>query len=109
MPIESRPDKIEDESIANARLIMSLIPPEPEKVKVLSDLDDDEVYALTVLYSWGEKIKSSLIKTFADNFLQLRRSRYRLGIRELVLLASLVAGGMLPSKKGMKDFFSMRI
>jgi hypothetical protein len=109
MPLDTRPDKVEDESIANARLIMSLIPPDPEKVKVLSDLDDDEVYALTVLYSWAERIKSNLMKDFADNFLELRRSRFRLGIRELVLLASLVAGGAIPTKKGMKDFFSMRI
>jgi len=104
-----RPDRLEDESIANARLIMSLIPPEPDKPKTLSDLDDDEIYALTILYSWAEKTKSSLMKSFADNFLQLRRSRYRLGIRELVLLASLVSGAMIPSKKSVRDFLSMRI
>jgi len=104
-----RPDRLEDESVANARLIMSLIPSEPDKQKILSDLDDEEVYALTVLYSWAEKVRSSLMKSFANNFLQLRRSRYRLGIRELVLLASLVSGATIPSKKGMRDFLSMRI
>jgi len=104
-----RPDRLEDESIANARLIMSLIPTEPDKPKILSDLDDEEIYALTVLYSWAEKVKSNLMKTFADNFLQLRRSRYRLGIRELVLLASLVSGAVLPSKKNIRDFLTMRI
>ena len=104
-----RPDRLEDESIANARLIMSLIPSESDKPKILSDLDDDEIYALTILYSWSEKIKSGLMKNFADNFLQLRRSRYRLGIRELVLLASLVSGAMIPSKKSLRDFMSMRI
>lgn len=107
MPVE-RPDKIEDESVANARLIMSLIPEEKERPKVLSDLEDDEIYALTVLYAWHDITKIKILRSFADNFLMLRRSRFRLGAREMVLLASLVAGGQIP-QKGMRDFLKMRI
>ena len=106
--MNDRPDKIEDESIANARLIMSLIPEEKERPKVLSDLEDDEIYALTVLYAWHNTTKDKILKSFADNFLMLRRSRFRLGIREMVLLASLVAGGQIPAKST-RDFLKMRI
>jgi len=104
-----RPDKIPDESAAIAKLIESLGEARGESIKILSDLDDEEILSLTVLYTVADILKEKSIRKICDNFLKLRGSKFRLGRREVALIAILASGGMLPRGKSLKDILSIRI
>lgn len=79
-----------------------------EKMRVLSDIDEDEVKLLSVILTIGEKIESKTLKKLAENFLQLRVSRDRVGRQELmsVALASRVKSGGKKGKQSIKDLFA---
>jgi hypothetical protein len=93
---------------AVARLIQELIKVSEEKSKVLSDLNDEEVGVLSLLSTIGEKLNISALKSFCLNFAQYRVSRFRLGRREMVNIAS-YSTGLEPERRkvrSLKDLFS---
>jgi len=89
---------------ALAKGILDLL--KSEKTKILSDLDDEEILNLSLLYSWAEITKCDAIKKFCDNFLQLRVSRFRLGRREIVSVASYTGEPDRKKVRSIKDLFA---
>lgn len=81
----------------------------PKELKMKSDVDDDEIPNLCVLYVLGEVLGIDVLKNFADNFLKLRVSRFRLGRREIVGIGS---GIFEPERKKLRTikelFMGMR-
>jgi len=76
------------------------------KPKILSDLDDEEILNLSLLYTLAEDIKCDTIKKFCDNFLLLRISRFRLGRREITSIASFTGEPERRRVKSIKDLFA---
>jgi len=107
--MNARPDKVPDQEAAIAKLIESLGEAKGESLKLMSDLDDEEIKALSILYTYSKLLGLKSFKEIADNFLKLRASKFRLGRREVALIAILASGGMLPRGKSLKDILSMRI
>jgi len=104
--LRGRPDKVEDESVAQAKLIQSLLP--KDWLKGMSELTDEEIFALTLLYTWSEYTKVKIIKYICDTFLLLRLSKFRLGRREIALVVSILSAGGFPTKGGFKDLLRLR-
>lgn len=105
-----RPDRVEDESFAVAQLIKSLLNLDTKLLKAISDIDDNEILTLALLFSWAKHTSNKIISDVCNEFLSLRLSRFRLGRREVSLVASLVSGGVLPmGRKGFKDLLNIRI
>lgn len=74
---------------AIARGILELLgTKDPTKVKMLSDLSDDEIGTLSLLTVIGDKLRIPEVKGFVEKFCQFRVSRFRLGRREMVNIAS---------------------
>lgn len=78
----------------------------PKDIKQRSDLDDEEILNLSVIYLWGEVTGCKTLQKFADNFLKLRVSRFRLGRREIVALGSSAAEPERRRFKTIRDLFS---
>jgi hypothetical protein len=79
----------------------------PKDIKEKSDLSDDlEIYALSVVYTWAEEINCKLLKIWADNFLKLRNSKFRLGRREIVAIASYSAEPERRKLRSLRDLFA---
>jgi hypothetical protein len=76
------------------------------KTKILSDLDDEEILNLSALFTLSETVKCKTIENFCDNFLQLRVSRFRLGRREVVSIASYTQEPDRKKVKSIKDLFA---
>jgi len=103
----ARPDKVEDEAVATAKLLQSLLP--KEWLLGMSELSDDEILTLTLLYTWSKITNVKIIKYICDIFLLLRISKYRLGRREIALVSSIISTGTFPQRRGIKDLLSMRL
>jgi hypothetical protein len=105
-----RPDKVEDETVAQAKLIKSLLPPrEKDWTKAMSELNDEEILTLTLLYTWSKATGVKIISYICDLFLLLRMSKFRLGRRETALVSSIISTGGFPTKKSWRDLLTMRI
>jgi hypothetical protein len=78
----------------------------PQDYKEKSDLDDEEILHLSTIYLWAEITGVKSLKTFADNFLKLRVSRFRLGRREVVALGSSQSEPERRKLKSIKDLFA---
>ena len=104
MPSVSPTEKVYGTEEALAKGILDLL--KSTNKKILSDLDDEEILNLSLLYSWAEQIKCNALTKFCDNFLQLRISRFRLGRREIVNIASFSGDPDRKKVKSIKDLFS---
>jgi len=78
----------------------------PKKAMLLSDLDDEEILNLSLLLTWADLIDSEAMKSFCENFLRLRVSRFRLGRREIVAIASYSSQPERKKIKNIKDLFA---
>lgn len=76
-------DRIIGSEEAVAKAILELMRVEEEKVKTLSDLNDEEIGVLSLLETIGESLNIKEINKFVENFCQYRVSRHRLGRREM--------------------------
>jgi hypothetical protein len=105
---EVEAEKIMGTEEAVARLIQELIRVSEDKSKVLSDLNDEEVGVLSLLSTIGEKLKIDAITKFCINFAQYRVSRFRLGRREMVNIASFTSAFPEERRKvrSLRDLFS---
>jgi hypothetical protein len=104
MPAVSPTEKVYGTEEALAKGILELL--KSGKTKILSDLDDEEILNLSLLYTWAEEIKCNTLKKFCDNFLLLRVSRFRLGRREIVGIASYSGEPDRKKVKSIKDLFA---
>jgi len=77
----------------------------PKDIKMQSDLDDEEILNLSVIYLWGEMIGVKTLKKFADNFLRLRISRFRLGRREIIAIGLGTSEPERRKIRSIKDLF----
>jgi len=76
-------------------------------IKQKSDLTDEEILNLSLIYTWAETINCKILKDFANNFLKLRVSKERMGRREIVIIAS--AGGEIGERRrfrSLRDLFA---
>jgi hypothetical protein len=89
-----------DEQIAKNLEIIA-----PKEVKERSDIDDEEIMGLSVIYLWGDMLKIPALIDFADNFCKLRVSKWRLGRREMVSIASTVNEPNQKKMRSLKDLF----
>ena len=77
-----------------------------ENIKIMTDVDDEEGGVLSLLSTMGEHLKIKPLKEFVKNFCLFRVSRYRLGRREMVNIASYAGEGPEGRKvKSIKDLF----
>lgn len=92
---------------AFAKISMELLKTDKYK-KILSDLDVDEVNALTSLLAIGRIIKSDMLEKIVNDFLELRVSKDRLGRKEILsfALASTFEGAGGRAKAGISSLFS---
>lgn len=84
---------------AVARLIQELVKTEKGKAKMLSDLHDREIGPLSILDTLGKTTKIKALQDFCTNFCQYRVSRFRLGRRELVNIASFTTEGLQEKRR----------
>jgi hypothetical protein len=110
MPPATRPDvqgKIYGTEEAVASLIIELTSVQKEKIKGLTELDDQEIGVLTVLNVIGERLDISSLIDFVTNFCQFRVSRFRMGRREMVDIASYTISPTDDRRKfkSMRDLF----
>jgi len=103
MPISPK-EKVYGTEEALARGILDLL--KTGKTKILSDLDDEEILNLSLLYTWADITGNDTLRKFCDNFLQLRVSRFRLGRREVVSIASFSSEPERKRMKSLKDLFA---
>jgi hypothetical protein len=103
MPV-SPTEKVYGTEEALAKGILNLL--HTKDTKTFSDLDDEEILNLSLLYTWADLIKDNALKKFCDNFLELRVSRFRLGRREIVSIASFTGEPERRKIKGIKDLFA---
>lgn len=104
MAVPKPTEKIYGTEEAVAKSLLELI--KSKKFKILSDLDDEEILNLSLLLTWGERIKCKAIVDFCENFLQLRISRYRLGRREIVNVASYAGSSDRKKARSIRDLFA---
>ena len=76
-------DRIIGSEEAIAKAIIEMMKVEKEKVKTLSDLNDEEIGIMSLLETIGDTLNIKEIKKFVMNFCQYRVSRDRLGRREM--------------------------
>lgn len=86
--------------------MMELFQTSKKNIRIMSDLDEEEILNLSLLYTWADMIDSQFLKTFCDNFLQLRVSRMRLGRREIVAIGSNTNNPEKKRIRSIKDMFS---
>ena len=103
MPV-SPTEKAYGQEEAVAKGILDLL--KTEKKKLFSDIDDEHILNLSLLFSWGEMIKCDAIQKICNNFLELRVSRFRLGRREIISVASFAGEPERKKVKSIKDLFS---
>jgi hypothetical protein len=97
-------EKVYGTEEALAQGILDLL--KTNRTKIFSDLDDEEILNISLLYTWADICKSKAITKFCDNFLQLRVSRFRLGRREIVSVASNSGEPDRRKVKSIKDLFA---
>jgi len=92
---------------AVARLIIELMKSEKKRIKLLTDLSDEEIMVLSLLSTIGEKLKLNVLNKFCSNFCLYRVSKARAGRKEFVNIATYTTGEMTETKrrKGIKDLF----
>ena len=85
---ERKPRTLMSQDEAVAQNVLKLAEATDEEMKLLSDLEEEEVGYLTILYTLSEMIGLDVLSEFANQFLRLRVSKGRLGRREIVWIAS---------------------
>lgn len=93
---------------AMARGIMELLEIKKDRIKTLTDLNDEEIGFMALLQTMSTKLNVAVIGDFVDNFCRFRVSRFRLGRREMSNIIA-YAGGTLEDKhrkRSVKDLFS---
>jgi len=73
---------------AMAKINMELLNPTGEKLYTVSDITAQEVFPLSYMLTLSKKLNIPLMEKWAEKFLLLRISRFRLGRREFVFISS---------------------
>lgn len=90
---------------ATAILIQELI--KSDNIKIMTDVNDEEGGVLSLLSTMGEHLKIPALKLFVKNFCMFRVSRFRMGRREMVNVASYTGENPEGRKvKSLKDLFT---
>jgi hypothetical protein len=92
---------------ALARVSLELMKPDGERLFTVSDLTPEEVFGMSSVLAYADKIQSDYIKQWVRYLLLLRVSRFRLGRKEfLMILAGLQSvSGAGKGGKSVKDIF----
>lgn len=97
--------KIYGEEEARASSLLKLL--ETKYPKLLSDLSDEEIHALTILDTWASETNNKILRKFTKSFLEHRVSKHRLGRREIALAVTLGSSGEVGRRpRSIKDLFS---
>jgi hypothetical protein len=97
-------DKIYGTEEAVAKVIVQLMRGE-QNIKVMTDLNDEEVAYISVLSTIADKYDLGMLKQFIDDFCQFRISRYRYGRSELVNIAGVTLAPDIGKARGVKDIY----
>ena len=73
---------------AIARGFVEFLEPSGKKLYTISDITPAEVFGLSLMRIYGKLFKSKIVDKFINDFLLLRISRFRLGIKEFILGAT---------------------
>jgi len=93
---------------ALAKVSLELMKPDDERLYTVTDLTPEEVFGISSLLAYSDKLKSETIKDWIRYLLLLRISRFRLGRKEfLLILAGMqsVSSGK-SGAKNTKDLFA---
>jgi hypothetical protein len=71
---------------ALARVSMEMMEPTENKLFTITDVTSEEIFGLSGLLTFANKIESDLIKRWVDLFLLMRISRFRLGRKEFLYI-----------------------
>jgi len=101
-------DRLMGTEEAMATGIIELLRTSNEKVRTLSDLDDEEIGVLSLLETIADSLSIREIKTFVERFCQFRVSRYRLGRRELggIITFTGIGAEETRRRRGIRALFS---
>lgn len=80
-------DKGEDLMYSQRLSVKSLIFPKGLAKFTLSDLTDTEIKSLAQLSALADHFEDEVLKSYIRNFLLLKRSRRRLGVKEIISIA----------------------
>lgn len=109
-PPGQRPDtqRILGQEEAMAQALLELMEIQGEKVKSMSDLNDEEVGVLSLLQTMYERIKVTEIGNFVDFYCKFKVSRARMGRREIINAISFGGVQMDDRRKrgSIKDLFA---
>ena len=72
---------------ALAKINLELLNPTGQKLLTVSDVTAMEIFPLSYLYALSKKLNSKIMEDWAEKFLLLRISRFRLGRREFVFIS----------------------
>lgn len=70
---------------AMARIALEQMKPEGEKLKTVTDVTPEEIFALSALLRYADLFDSTIMKKWVEDFMRLRISRWRLGRKENLL------------------------
>jgi hypothetical protein len=73
---------------ALAKISLELLDPSGEKLFTVSDITAEEIFGLNTALAFAKLFKSKLIDDVIRKFLLLRVSRFRVGRKEFILLAT---------------------
>lgn len=73
---------------ATAKILTEMLNPQGDKIYTVSDVTAEEIFGLTALKMYGKTFKSKIVDDWIKHFLLLRISRFRLGRREFVVMAT---------------------
>jgi hypothetical protein len=84
---------------ALAKINLELLNPTGQKLLTVSDVTAMEIFPLAYLYALSKKLGSKIMEDWAEKFLLLRISRFRLGRREFVF----ISGGLQATSEARKS------
>lgn len=95
-----------EEAIAKSITILG----KSEKIKLLSELTDQEIRPLSMLYGLLErtKHKNKMLESFLNSFLELRVSKNRQGRREFVTITSGMKDAPEKTLSGFKKIMGLK-
>lgn len=110
MAMQKRPDTQRpmgtEEAMATG--IVEMLETKSDKVKTLSDLNEEEIGFMALLETMGKRMKINVLNEFVDNFCQFRVSRHRMGRKEIGNIIAFAGGGAedRTRRRSIKDLFS---
>lgn len=107
-----RPDinRVLGQEEAMAQALLEMLDIQEDKIRTLSDLNEEEIGILSLLQTLSNRVKVREIDDFIRFYCQFKVSRIRLGRREIINAISIGSIGIDERKKrgGIRELFGGR-